>query len=326
MNALHQNQLVALNQALDIAPGALGTVGNLRFSFQDGGTPRANRPRGCSWIRSLLTELKFFCCESEARRAVHADEMEVFKNSRRIGDLLGSLTAHWADEAGQRDVVKQLKKLSKRSQGNLANLEGGAYSLSAYMDELTARDIRALREGPLGFRETREAILDQISPGRLHAQAYLVLTQVERALEQREARDARNAMEQVFRRIAGTALEKMDWQTLRTDLEFVYKDKGRLQAYLSSLPKDHAMALYTKMTQMIMALRQQRKEALMDEKKETEIESKTRVSEFIDKTAGLAPLMLDIRWCFPLDEVLSPDDRSLNLEVVDVKVDEPSQV
>ena len=178
MYARHQNPPVALNLALYIVPGALGTVGNLQYSAQDGGTARASNPSMRSRLGSWCTDLKFFCCASEETRAQYDDEQEVFENSRCVGDLLGSLTVHAHDAAGLSDVLTQLKKLGSLSQGDLATLPGGDYSLPHYMGRLTDNDVRALRTGPLGVPGVRIAILNQIELEESRVQAHHVLEQV----------------------------------------------------------------------------------------------------------------------------------------------------
>ena len=315
MDVLRQNQPVVLDPAPPyIAPGALGTVGNLQYRAQDGGTARASSPSMRERIRSWCTDLSFLCCVSDEAHYQHDDEKEVFENSRCVGNLLGSLTAHVDNEEGLRDVAKRLTKLGEASKGDLGRLQGGRESLSAYMDRLTDSDIRALRAGPLDALWAREVILNQIERGKLRAQAYLVLRRVREAFEQREARDA-------LGRIAEMALDPMYREALKADLELVHKGMGQLQSYLLSLPIDKVRGLQAKMFEITWALHQQRLAATQDLiNRADESKEKQQAREVVAEVYSLIRLISIITSRFPNVEELNSYDRNLNLEVAEVKV------
>ena len=191
MNALHQNQPAALDLAQQyMAPGPLGKFGNLQFTAEHGATPRVSRPGMLSRLGAWCTDLRFRCCASEDARIRHNYRREVFETSRCVGDLLGSLTAYWADEAGQRDAARQLAELASMSHGDLGNLWGGRSSLFLYMNALRPADIQALGVGPLSISAAREAILNEFEPGELREQADSVLKEVEMDLIRRIDQDA----------------------------------------------------------------------------------------------------------------------------------------
>ena len=185
------NQELVL-QRRDLAPGPLGVVGNLQFSAEQGGTPSSNRVGAmASDTRHSLTRLRadlasFLNGEpSDARRAQRMFVAEARENSRYIGNLLGSLTAPAVDAGAHSTIAQRLMQLSERSNGDLANLPGGAESLYFYLYELTVSDITALRNGVLGSPAARNAVLNQIPPNGLRHQASQLLYQIMNALDQR---------------------------------------------------------------------------------------------------------------------------------------------
>lgn len=227
-----------------LAPGPLGTVGNLQFNVQNGGTARASGLGACSCIGAFLSDLIFHLgCPSERARAQREHKREVFENSRCIGDLLGKLTAHANDAAGLSRLARHLVTLSELSQGDLANLPGGCESLSAYVDELTVRDTLALREGALGVPQ---AVLAQISSGELRVQAAGVLTQVERALDQRAARDVVHQPLWCF--VEEGIFEGKSEKELKEVLLPVHSHRDKLETYLTALSIGQLEVLRNKMS------------------------------------------------------------------------------
>ena len=310
-------QPVILDPTPYIAPGPLGTVGNLQFSVQDGGTARVSGPGMLSRIGSWCTDLSFLCCVSDEAHYQHDYEKEVFESSRCVGDLLGSLSAHWADEAGQRDIAKQLKKLIKLSPGDLESLRGWRESLRAYMYRLTGSDIQALRAGPLSVPAAREAILNQFKTRALRGQAHLVLEQVEEAFAPRRRQlDLLEALGKIDRM---GVFARVDRVGLRTDLITVRTNMDQLRDALRSLPEEQVNNLYITLREITEVLQaQQQQQYLPPESVEDARELEKLVRNL---RSSIATIM-----GYPLDEELIPVDRSLNLEVVEVKVDEPSEV
>ncbi len=336
-----------------IARGALGTVGNLQFSVQDEGTAPEPRPGRLSRIGSWCTDLSFLCCVSDEAHYQHDDEREVFENSRRVGDLLGSLTAHAHDPAGLTWIAQQLAELCRLSQGDLAILPGGRESLSDYMDKLTARDIQALREGLLRAPQGREAIRNQITHSDVRRQADLrrqadsVLTQVEGALRQREARDV---VTEALTRIAQMPSPPENRAALRTDLEIVQTNWGQLRGSLQTLNivgQVRVRDLQSNMAKIyndLLKQRKQDKEELIKEQRKEQINSardkewEHRCGVMVEEARNLGMLVREVEELIsaimprspnneeldPPEEELSADDRSQSLDSAEVKTDEPS--
>lgn len=188
MNTQALGQMGGRNLHLqDLAPGPLGTTGNLRFTPQQGGTEPA-RCTGMFPRSSQLERLRLhFSVASTEVRAQRAHYIEVSENSRRIGNLLGSLTARADDAAAVSRIAKGLAQISALSQGDLSNLEGGTEALSIYMGALTHPDLLALGDGIFSRPRACDAMLEQISPDQLRSKAADVLSQVAVALYQRLA-------------------------------------------------------------------------------------------------------------------------------------------
>lgn len=178
-----------------VAPGPLGTAGNLQFGRRQGGTAGVGRVRATlSSVRRPLSNLtanlrlRFNRTTLEAWRQRDLSN-RVHDNSRRIGNFLSSLTAPASSARAQSRVAGELRQLSSLAQGDLANLPGAQEALSTYVDELTLVDLAAVRAGPLGSSESRNALLNLI-PSSMQFQASDVLNQITQVLNQRLARDA----------------------------------------------------------------------------------------------------------------------------------------
>lgn len=167
-------------QRQDLAPGPLGVVGNLRFTPQEGGTAGLRRRDVVrESVHGTWANVKSRCSFASAQtRRQHNASIQIFKNSRRVGNLLGRLTAPPGNVKARTHTAKALEQLSTPAQDDLANLRGGRESLSIYMTDLTRADLIALRDGALGDPGARDAVLSQI-PGR----AAGVLGQVAQALD-----------------------------------------------------------------------------------------------------------------------------------------------
>lgn len=188
MNVQPTSQTTAQSLHLQaFAPGPLGTVGNQRFQPEQGGTARASRRAVPTGLRSAWARLKFRFNRAPAEvREQHDNMIQWRDNSRRIGNMLGLLTAGRKDARAQARVIRELEQLAALAQGDLANLPGATQALLFYVGELTRVDLLALRNGVLGHRTARAIVLDQVSRN-LNAQAAGVLNQISSAVSQRLA-------------------------------------------------------------------------------------------------------------------------------------------
>jgi len=254
----------------ELAPGCLGIFGNLRYSPAQGGTARARRPGVLAQLHALWTNVKFLVGRVLGRARAQRDSVSsVRENSRRIGNLLGSLTALAGDARARPRIVQALSDLAELSGGDLGMLPGAQESLDAYLDELQHKDILALCGGALGQPHVFEAVLNQVSSD-IRPQSAEVLEQVKTALHQVKA--MRN--QQLARKIAQEPMERVaellsspsvDRKALAEQLMTLHagvlklgydKSKGppisqTLDFYLQSLPKES-------LQDMLSALRPER--------------------------------------------------------------------
>lgn len=247
----------------DLGTCPLGVIGNLQFNTEQGGTARACRlgvvlkDMRCllSKLRSKLTFL--LTRAPEQVRAQHDYLAQARRNSRRIGNLLGSLTARAVDESGQSRIAQRLAKLSKSCKGDLAGLPGATFCLSRYVDELSDSDLIALRYGILGCESSREFVLLQVEPDGLRAQASWLLDQIEQVLQ---PRFEQKVVQEPFGLIARlVSASSVDGLALRAPLvrlakglnqyeacrraSFELEDGHQLDRYVQGLPKDQLKAL-----------------------------------------------------------------------------------
>ncbi|WP_323018713.1 hypothetical protein [Castellaniella sp.] len=219
--------------------GPLGQVGNLRFKAEPGATPRTSGPGVGQRILNFLSKTAFYLTASPAQRAQQFVLDQARDNSRRIGNLLGHLTAQPDDTKAQGKIAEGLARLGDLSHGDLSNLSGGKESLKTYLQELGLMDLSALRSGSLSNPEARQAILDQVDPPRLRAQAENVLKQIDTALSQQIAQDAIQAplsdITELLSRtpVDGVALDG-HLHTLSTGLAMI--GNQHLDIYLDNLP------------------------------------------------------------------------------------------
>src|SRR5690606_14376581 len=109
----------------DLEPGALGTVGNLQFTEQQGGTAPAPRVGVLSTetfpsIAENRADLEAYdtseATEPRAQREAFVQvRAEGRANSRLIGNLLGSLTAKMNELGESHRVLRRLQLLRKWS-------------------------------------------------------------------------------------------------------------------------------------------------------------------------------------------------------------------
>lgn len=155
------DQQVLPLQRKDLEPCALGTVGNLRFSAQEGVTNRTGLPGGLlAEVHRLQTDecvdvTSLAVADSSKEQAQCEVLLEVRANSRRIGNLLGSLTAKpnwawpWRDTVIDDEVHVRTARALIPPMGNLYSLKGAKYCLDTYLHELNDFDLATLCDGLL---------------------------------------------------------------------------------------------------------------------------------------------------------------------------------
>ncbi len=144
-------------QRQDLASSPLGAVGNLRFKPDVGGTKGSSPGLLTRAVRSVGRLVSSFRSEASKARSVHLHKVR--ENSRKIGNLLGSLTASRDDKEAVGRIARAIEQLEEDAQGDLGNMVGGQDALSTYLDELSLKDLYALRDGALGSATAREAIM-----------------------------------------------------------------------------------------------------------------------------------------------------------------------
>lgn len=230
-------------QRQGFAPGALGTVGNLRFKPEQGGTARAPRRAVPTGLRDAWTKLKFrFNRVSADVREQHDDMIQRRDNSRRIGNMLGLLTARTDDVKAQARVGRELEQLADLSQGDLANLPGAMQALSFYMGDLRRNDLDALRDGVLGNRTARGAVLSRISFDS-SAWATGVLFQISDAVNQRLAQEVVQGPLWKICKLMQLPLSVKVAQKLAVQLISLFHEKSMLHIYLRTLPESSLASL-----------------------------------------------------------------------------------
>ncbi|HET8597430.1 MAG TPA: hypothetical protein VFM22_06695 [Castellaniella sp.] len=171
-------------QRQQLESGPLGQVGNLRFKAEPGATPRTSGPNVFQRFGQFLSKVAFYVGASPAQRAQQFVLDQARDNSRRIGNLLGNLTASPNDRKAQAKIAEGLARLGDLSGGDFSRLPGGQQALNTYLGELGLPDLSALRSGVLGDPQARQATLDRVDPPHLRAQAAQVLDQIVRAMDQ----------------------------------------------------------------------------------------------------------------------------------------------
>lgn len=230
-----------------LASGPLGRVGNLSFKAESGATPRAGGPNALQRFGQFLSNVVFRATANPEQRAQQRVLDQARDNSRRVGDLLGHLTAPQGDAKAQQKVALSLARLGERSGGDLSSLPGGAQALTTYLSELAVVDVNALRSGLLGNPEARQTLLASIEPPELRAQAESVLTQIADAVNQQAGqRVFSEPLANVERLldnkvIDGAALEEQLGKLADNAAMF---GGGLLDAYTQSLTDQSLGALY----------------------------------------------------------------------------------
>jgi len=252
----------------DLGACPLGTVGNLQFRAEQGGTPRASRVGvmlSDAWhaLLKLSNDLMYcFTFKQADGQEEHIEFMAARSSSRRIGNLLGCLTAPADDVRADLRTAQELAELAEMSRGNLANLTGGRESLGFYLNELSDADLISLHNGVLGCPAARASVLNEVAQISFWAQdrAPQVLNQIAKALSRQFAKKVvqepftlisdllsanpvdRKKLEEPLIRLAKGLQQFQDSRKL-TALE---SDGDPLDSYLRLLPKKQLEALLTK--------------------------------------------------------------------------------
>ncbi|WP_394065664.1 hypothetical protein [Alcaligenes sp. WGS1538] len=180
----------------DLEACPLGTIGNLQFTAEEGGTARAGYVHvalsgaGRSLVKRLSDLKDCVICAPPDLRAQREDRYEVRNNSLLIGNLLGRLTAPAGDGKGLARTAKALEQLVKLSNGDLDELKGLDYCLITYVDELKILDFDALHLGVLDDEDACQAMLSMIEPADSNEQAAQLLNRIIRTLNQRCLRES----------------------------------------------------------------------------------------------------------------------------------------
>ena len=243
----------------DIGSCPLGTKGNLQLMPCNMGTAPATRIGVLfSEIRRSLADklvsLKFKLTQSSEARAQREKlveaRVEARANSRRIGNLLGSLTAKvngGGDFVNCNDclaIAQALKELNVPSDGGLYSLKGAKYCLGTYLNEAGEHDLIVLRDGVLSNEDACKELLDKISPDRdnpLRIQASQVLGDIAAAVNQQLARRA--AHDPVQRIVGLLAASPIDGKELHEQLMRIPNFETTLAYYFQALTKDEFQAL-----------------------------------------------------------------------------------
>ncbi|WP_394065281.1 hypothetical protein [Alcaligenes sp. WGS1538] len=247
-----QQELVLQLQREDLESCPLGTIGNLKYN--KGGTAPARR------AGVLLSEMRrslaargadftaYFTGESSEARAQREELAEARANSRRIGNLLGSLTARAfpqpIDPKKLSGIAQALKELNLPPESGLYSLKGARNCLDTYMAELNELDIDALCDGVLSNNSSCEAVLDRISlrpDDPLRIQASRVLGDIKEALNQRLIHDAMHApLSKVVELLAADPVNALD---LTKQLMEVSQDVDAHLYYFATLSTDEFKGL-----------------------------------------------------------------------------------
>ncbi|WP_394060593.1 hypothetical protein [Alcaligenes sp. WGS1538] len=192
----------------------------------------------------LKTVLKsYFAGEPAEARAQREELAEARANSRRIGNLLGSLTARAfpqpIDPKKLSGIAQALKELNLPPESGLYSLKGARNCLDTYMAELNELDIDALCDGVLSNNSSCEAVLDRISlrpDDPLRIQASRVLGDIAEAVNQRVFRST--VHEPLLQIVDLLYARPVDGQKLCEQLKMITRDHIALERYFELLPAD----------------------------------------------------------------------------------------
>ncbi|MBJ7265243.1 MAG: hypothetical protein JHC61_16700, partial [Burkholderiaceae bacterium] len=185
----HAGQPVVAPQIQSPQPGALGSVGNLRFKGEPGATPRASSPNVAQNTGSFFSKLAFYCSASPQARAQQLVRDRNETNTRALGNLLGHLTAPAGGKSELNAVASDLAHLADLIRGDIGRMPGGKEGVRAHLEGLSMLDLNALKTGVLSQPGARDAVLSMVSPG-LRESAGTVLDQLMQSLDARVAGQA----------------------------------------------------------------------------------------------------------------------------------------
>lgn len=240
----------------DLLLDAPGTVGNLSYAAEEVSTARG-RTRGML-VSDLVPSLadrridatSHTIADSSRVRARREALLEVCVNSRRIGALLGFLTAEVSrncpdlDTIVYNDIARTLKELNVSSDGSLYSLKGAKYFLDTLLGKFEEFDLSALRRGVLNDKESLREVLDRISicvEDKSRMQASRVLDDIAEVVNQRFTRHA--VHEPLWRIVDLLNADPVDGQNLHVQLQLIPDDRATLGRYFSMLTTDEFKAL-----------------------------------------------------------------------------------
>lgn len=164
------------------APGPLEAVGKLRYMPQQRGTAPVGRAR--AFLHGSFPEnLRLSVGGDSAKARARLERcMEVRENSRRIGSLLGSLSAPANDARALSRIAKELGLISELTREVTFFFYGWERALYACLKAMTHPELIALCEGIFNHPQACDAVLEQISPAELRSSAAGVLNKIRAAL------------------------------------------------------------------------------------------------------------------------------------------------
>lgn len=164
-SADHRSQAPLVLKRNEMGVSPLGSLGNLQYSVEQGGTPRGSvLVKLWTDIRLIGGSLAMCCtCPPEEVWTQRVARGRAYDTSCILGELLGSLTARRDDREGRARIVSLLTRLSWWSENDTSKLVGWRHSVSVYMRELSDADIRAMLNGVLGSQSAKLVVLNQIS-------------------------------------------------------------------------------------------------------------------------------------------------------------------
>ncbi|WP_394065647.1 hypothetical protein [Alcaligenes sp. WGS1538] len=219
-----------------------GDVGKLRFKERQCPAARAGRPGSWSSLNGAATELPTFSsCAHQGAPAEHQALEEKPACGRLIGSVLRSLSAPQDDDDAQYRIAWGLARLGKRSNGDLANLQGGREFVLTYMSKLEAADLSALSKGVLCQPDAGKRVLMRILPA-FRSQAADVLEQLAQVLRLRLVSDT--LLEPVQRLAMLLSASPIDGERLHMQLSSLPIDVRLLHLYLNFMPQDRVQALW----------------------------------------------------------------------------------
>ncbi|MHA3903556.1 hypothetical protein ACTPOE_08335 [Castellaniella sp. WN] len=238
--------------------GALGRHGNVRYKGERGATRFVPDPDPLRSFRRVLADAAFLLFAGPEERTARNARLERHDDSRRISNLLGSLTSRADDprlqEEARAKISRELGELAKRVEQTggdagtprgLSGLPHGRESLDHYLkNELSGTDLLALRVTVrmLSRRngEFRGKVLDGVRPPLLRDPAARLLDEIVEAIDRE---DARRKLQRSLSSVSSLLSRKpADLEGLERNLFLLsirlkssFEEDRTLDAYLSDL-------------------------------------------------------------------------------------------